>query len=193
MIPVPITTSSTFPTDEISEINFIIQQSKIKFVFTSSTTYDTLKKTYSSVKQTLPSGITWHKIPEFTAKNVGNSAAQAYKKFDVEKLNIAYVEYSKNSVGELTGTLVSHALIMKQCQAFIETQGLTYDDVLLNCLEPRQLSGFLFGVYVPIILGIQSVFLQPAIYKNGDKFLTYCSKYRGTLIHTYNLPHTNSI
>lgn len=78
----------------------------------------------------------------------------------VNSAEVAYIEYTKNAVGELKGIMVDHKAIMSQCAQLKAANGFGSKDIVLTSLEPRQQAGLIIAAFLGISLGSMVVLMS---------------------------------
>ncbi|KAK6100125.1 hypothetical protein MT418_001480 [Batrachochytrium dendrobatidis] len=188
VVAVPIVTSSVNNAEELAELEFILESSKIEMCLTTDTNVRVLTKLYSQRGGAIPR-LEWLKTNELGAYSAQRESASTDRKqstgessstesiedptwllklTDTTSDRIAYIEYVKNSYGEYKGVAVHHGMIMAQCSAVKIAYDLQFSDVIGVCLEPRQHVGLLFSGFANIYAGCASVlFSESAICTYG--------------------------
>ncbi|EGF82981.1 hypothetical protein BATDEDRAFT_15251 [Batrachochytrium dendrobatidis JAM81] len=173
VVAVPIVTSSVNNAEELAELEFILESSKIEMCLTTDTNVRVLTKLYSQRGGAIPR-LEWLKTNELGAYSAQRDTESIedptwlLKLTDTTSDRIAYIEYVKNSYGEYKGVAVHHGMIMAQCSAVKIAYDLQFSDVIGVCLEPRQHVGLLFSGFANIYAGCASVlFSESAICTYG--------------------------
>ncbi|KAJ3109402.1 hypothetical protein HDU97_006647 [Phlyctochytrium planicorne] len=158
MVAVPLVTSSTVLEDEITEALFIIENCRISVALTTDATAKSLAKDFVTARGGIPKIDFWKTNESLLANNklfsgLGKglhspfSASSTPKDDDLAAIarpdELAYVEYTKNAVGELKGVLMDHQTIFNHSYVFKGSNDIVPSDTILLQLEPRQQFGFL--------------------------------------------------
>ncbi|KAI8854583.1 hypothetical protein BC829DRAFT_486260 [Chytridium lagenaria] len=198
MIAVPLVTSSINLEDEITETLFIMENCRISLALTTDATVKSITRDFMSTRGGTPK-IEWWKTNESLLTNtklfaaskvlpnaftsVSTNAASMGKEDELPGIarpeELAYVEYSKNAVGELKGVLMDHQTVFNHSYVFKGSHEMTTGDVVMIQLEPRQQFGLL-GCFAALFTGCHSV-LMPEIMSDAGAWSGAVSKYKVTL------------
>jgi hypothetical protein len=177
LIAVPIVTHSFHAGEEFSEIFFVISYSKCAVAVSGDSVNKGIQKFLAKNNSNHPS-VHWIKTSE----------VHAFKRLEEVDLyyepvvgDVAYLEYTKNSSGDLKGIVMSHRVVMKQCGILRNSQAILSEDVLLTCIEFRQGFGLLFGVFLGIYAGMHMVAVPNDICEVPGLWLLAVTRFRATI------------
>ncbi|KAI9598457.1 hypothetical protein BDF19DRAFT_235254 [Syncephalis fuscata] len=153
MVAVPIITL-----DSLKELRTILAQTSITLVLSTDTNIKALTKDLQARREDWPAGVDWWKTNDLGTANINK------KKNNDDSIpmpggtDLAYLEFSKNSTGELKGVGISHRTIVSQCIAVKSllstgTGAGSPNDVLFTVVEPRQQMGLIFAALAGIYCG----------------------------------------
>ncbi|KAJ3219971.1 hypothetical protein HDU67_007704 [Dinochytrium kinnereticum] len=152
MVAVPLVTSSTNLEDEITESLFIMENCRISLALTTDATAKSLAKDFMATRGGTPK-IEWWKTNEGILSNTKLFGSKGIispfsptppspRDDDLPGIarpeELAYVEYSKNAIGELKGVLMDHQTIFNHSYVFKGSNEVLPSDTMIVQLEPRQ-------------------------------------------------------
>lgn len=141
--------------DELREINTIIDHCGIKLALTTDSTFKALGKDYSAVMtgglKSMPT-IDWWKTNDF-GSYAPPRKGPSEEFVQVQPTDIAYIEYSRNAVGDLKGVVIEHRTLLSQCFLAKTAVNFKSTDIVLSTLETRQQFGFLIGTLFSVFNG----------------------------------------
>jgi hypothetical protein len=179
VIAVPVSTYSFNSSDEFLEIIFVLSHSKSSVAIVGDSSYKSIGKFLSKKDFHQPS-IHWAKISEIQSFRKNE---ELNLELDLESLHrdIAYLEYTKSSSGDLKGVAMSHKVIMNQCRILKSHQSIDAEDILLTCMELRQGFGLLFGVFLAVYSGFHAVTVPNDICQIPGLWLLAVSRFRPSI------------
>ncbi|KNC99328.1 uncharacterized protein SPPG_05576 [Spizellomyces punctatus DAOM BR117] len=178
MVAVPIVTSSTHVDDELTEIVFILDNCQINLALTTDSQVKTLTREFHVHRTANLPRIDWWKTNEFGTSIKKKGADQAVT---VNSAEVAYVEYTKNAVGELKGIVVGHRAILSQCHQFTGANGFGAGDVFFTSLEPRQQAGLLVAAFFGIYSGVHTVLVSEAGLSVSGAWIMAATRHKATV------------
>ncbi|KAJ3282573.1 hypothetical protein HK104_010827, partial [Borealophlyctis nickersoniae] len=179
MVAVPIVTSSTNVDDELTEIMFIIENCRIGLALSTDLQIKALAKEFGTSRGASLPKIEWWKTNEFGLYHPKKKGVE-----EIVNVNVAenaYVEYSKNAIGELKGIVIDHRTVMNQCYVFKGANGTGSADVVLSYLEPRQQSGLSVGILGSIYNGSHAIVMSEQALTIPGMWMQLVTKYKGTI------------
>jgi acyl-CoA synthetase (AMP-forming)/AMP-acid ligase II len=197
---IPVATWSCNAEDEVAEIMYIIENCQVDVALTTESTLKGLSKDFVSDRGGLPN-IKWCKTNEIgqaSKATIGNLFSSSGNGFfsassgpllsiknddfpiSAKATDLAYVEFTKNAVGELKGVLVDHQLIMSHCEMLKGSQKMSLNDILLSHVEPRQQVGLLVSLLFGVFVGHHTLHIMEECLSNSNTWIAAVSKYKGT-------------
>jgi acyl-coenzyme A synthetase/AMP-(fatty) acid ligase len=177
LVAVPIATHSFHSGDEFLEMFFVISHSKS----TAAVVADSLNKGIQKAlakKDLNPPQVQWIKSSEISTYR---RTEELDVSFEPMVGDIAYLEYTKNSSGDLKGIVMSHKVVMKQCGILKNSQCITSEDLLLTCMEFRHGLGLLFGIFLGVFSGMQTVTVPSDICQIPGLWLIAMTRFKATI------------
>ncbi|KAJ3118909.1 hypothetical protein HDU96_006560 [Phlyctochytrium bullatum] len=206
MVAVPLVTSSTNLEDEITESLFIMENCRISLALSTDATAKSVAKDFMATRGGTPK-IEWWKTNEssLTASKIfgstgtsaiissfsssmstqsGSVSAEDDLPGMARPEELAYVEYTKNGVGELKGVLMDHQTIFNHSYVVKGAMEIEPADVILLQLEPRQQFG-LMTCLAAVFSGCHTVFI-PDLLSDSNAFNSSVFRYKATFAITDN-------
>ena len=87
-------------------------------------------------------------------------ADAAFERPNVDPNAVKLIMYTSGTTGRPKGVLHSHNTIDTENQAFSGFLGLDQDDVILMPSPVTHITGYLYGIQLPIVLGAPAVFME---------------------------------
>jgi hypothetical protein len=142
-------------TEEMSHLIFMLNQSGSKFILSTDPTIKVLQKDINNRKMK-PQPNPADNWPEDIEIIRTNDLGVYQKKKGIEEMincnpsNVAVIEYSKSLIGEYKGTVISHAVLLKQCYNYKYYFDIKSTDVILGTMDSRISVGLTFNILMPI-------------------------------------------
>lgn len=110
------------------------------------------------------------------------SNSQQWQPPQIDKHDIAYLQYSSGSTGEPKGVMLSHANLISNTRLITDSYHMTREDKLVNWLPLYHDMGFVGGILSPISVGAQTNLLPSAtVAHNPYILLKVISDLRATM------------
>lgn len=177
LIAVPVTTHSFHSADEFLQIFFVLSHSKCTLAIAGESVYKSIQR-YLSKKEFNHPQIQW----------VRTSEIHSFRKtedlnlyFEQIQHDIAYLEYSKNSSGDLKAISMSHKVLLKQCSILKNYHAIYPSDIHLTCMEFRQGFGLLFGVFLGVFVGLHTVTVPNDMCQFPGLWMLAVSRFKATI------------
>ena len=178
LIAVPIVTHSFNSNDEFLEIFFMLTHSKSNFAIVGDASFKFLSRNISKKLASNNSPIHWIKTSEV---NSYKRTEELNMDFELIIRDVAYLEYTKSTSGDLKGIAISHKVILNQCRLLKDQQAFSNREVLLTCMEPRQGFGLLFGIFFGIFSGFHTIYAPNDICSIPGLWLLVATRFKATI------------
>lgn len=202
-------------TENLADFKFILEHSQSWAVLTTESNYKSIAKGGSD---------SW--ISQYEWLRPNDRIPQQFRRRKVvpfkdpaDMTDLALIEYSKDSLGELRGIGISHRTLIAQCQAYREFMeardqaGLNHSGqpsppslsnpnlpvptgptikTLVIGIEPRAHLGLLLGGFIAPFCGFYTIFISSATFDLPEGFLNCLSKHRAnyTIVDYHGLRKT---
>lgn len=153
MIPVPFAVSPF--ENMVDEMDLIVSNCNIKVILSTDSQIKNVRKDLSYKAKPGFNSIEFWKVNDlgmYNSKKMG-----VYDYIPPSKDEMAYVEYSKSSLGEITALELSHESIMEQCKYSKYFYGFSSNDVLFSHKDARKASGLVNGIFLSVYSGCRFV------------------------------------
>lgn len=186
----PVVPSGSTLEQELAEVLFVLKETQSMVVLTTERTMKSFFKDHlQCTGSPPPTDLDWWKTNEFGSYHPPSKKQDNAYDFipKLDKKSAAYIEFSKNSVGEFKGVVVTHENIMNQCILMKSIDQWKSDEVLMSFLEPRQQIGLLYGVFLSIFNGHHLIVGTEGICDSPLAWLKLVSKHKGIIRLTFNI------
>lgn len=186
--------------EDFHELTTVLAATQSHLALTTDTNLKAFHRELSLQKLSWPRGVEWWKTNEF-------GSYHPKKKDDAPPLqapDLAYVEYSRSTTGELRGVVISHRTVMHQMACLSATVSTAPTDkhgncapenlsrpltpprsngeVLLTYLDPRQAIGMILGVLLAVYHGNTTIWCSPQAVVVPGLLAHLITRYRATLL-----------
>ncbi|MGI5531256.1 fatty acyl-AMP ligase [Streptomyces syringium] len=135
-----------------------------------------------AILEQFPDVVELSKLTWLTTDTVDVASAEEWVEADIDPERIALLQYTSGSTGRPKGVMVSHRNFCLQTMAAQEVWGDGEDDVVVSWLPTFHDMGLMYGVIMPMVLGIRSYLMAPQDFvRRPRRWLEAITRYRGTL------------
>ncbi|MYX09101.1 AMP-binding protein [Streptomyces sp. SID8375] len=153
----------------------VVQDTGSSVVLTDTRIRDEILSRYADVPGL--ADLTW-----LTTDTVDTTAAEQWVEPHIEPEHVAFLQYTSGSTGRPKGVMVSHRNFCAQTMEAREVWGESDDDVVVSWLPIFHDMGLMYGVVMPMVLGMPSYLMSPqAFVRRPRRWLEAITRYRGTL------------
>ena len=161
----------------VDRIASIVHNAGAKIAMVSTNLMESLQKNRKFQQSNLFDNIEW-----LHTDTIDDELAERWKKPDLNRDNLAFLQYTSGSTGDPKGVMVSHGNILDNCAVIGQAYKIQAEDVAVCWLPMYHDMGLIGHMLFPSSHGLQSVFMPPtAFLEKPVRWLQAMTKYNGSL------------